>query len=770
MMHVVSKHASSQRGYYMMGLAITLLAVSIATLGNARSTIQAFKTTIGQKIGNELNAVRNGLDAYIQSNTTALLAGAPIAGVAVANSPTVAELKGLKFLSAGIATTPMSGTAYKTSVWVVNNSSTASTTVKGTVSLVDPVYSSDGSKTDLRLLSAAADVSPSGQIGFSKMDAVLPKRAQKIYFPTGASMANPDVLKRPGILAATTEQNSNNNLFWQSALDRSNSFPAANTLYDGRLLKENNRPYIYDGANASLNMGWKELFSSGSASTSVSIGQGAAVENPASPTMRHNVHLGMHSGAGTGALSTAVTITGGSANNTLVGHEAGKTTTGDALVFIGQSSGYADVYGSRNAYLGAEAAMGSTFGQLSTVAGYQAASNAKNLDSVVALGARTGPANTKGKNLVLLGTNSGKSNITGYANVFNGTNAGLANLDGSQSVLTGYNAGANNTYSNDNVSTGYAAGSSAANYGQRANVLIGSNSGAQLKMGSSDVCIGFEACKSTSNGSDNIAIGSKSGANQLIGNSNQLLGAEAGFSLGSTATTDNTFIGYQAGKHHTTGSTNTFVGTRAGAMNQAGDTLIAIGMDAHIPDNLKEAIAIGYGAMTTSSFSVQFGNHLVSRIGGAVPWSSDSDRRLKTNIQDTERGLAFVRQLRPVDYTLLASQKKETGFIAQEVEAIDTSFPGIHKPQDSHDYYSVSYTDFIPAIVKAIQTLDAQTSVMPAQPHHPHSHQLAWFLSALFVVLLGLVTWLFQRNYHLFKAVKLLKQALHHPQRLPTHP
>jgi hypothetical protein len=77
-------------------------------------------------------------------------------------------------------------------------------------------------------------------------------------------------------------------------------------------------------------------------------------------------------------------------------------------------------------------------------------------------------------------------------------------------------------------------------------------------------------------------------------------------------------------------------------------------------------------------------------------------------------GLDFIRKLEPVNYVLKSNHRPETGFIAQDVEKIDPQFPGINKPSNEKGFYSLTSTDFIPAIVRAIQELGQKEKIAVA--------------------------------------------------------
>jgi hypothetical protein len=82
-----------------------------------------------------------------------------------------------------------------------------------------------------------------------------------------------------------------------------------------------------------------------------------------------------------------------------------------------------------------------------------------------------------------------------------------------------------------------------------------------------------------------------------------------------------------------------------------------------------------------------------------------SDQRLKSNITDLNYGLSDVLKLRPVSFTWTAQPQQGTqlGFIAQEVQPI---FPEtVNVGDDANHTLGLTYTEFIPVIVKSIQQL-----------------------------------------------------------------
>ena len=87
-----------------------------------------------------------------------------------------------------------------------------------------------------------------------------------------------------------------------------------------------------------------------------------------------------------------------------------------------------------------------------------------------------------------------------------------------------------------------------------------------------------------------------------------------------------------------------------------------------------------------------------------------SDQRLKSNVATTTYGLADVMKLRPVSFTWTAQPQQGTklGFIAQEVQPILPET--VNVGDDANHTLGLSYTEFIPVIVSAIQQLAHQIS------------------------------------------------------------
>lgn len=146
--------------------------------------------------------------------------------------------------------------------------------------------------------------------------------------------------------------------------------------------------------------------------------------------------------------------------------------------------------------------------------------------------------------------------------------------------------------------------------------------------------------------------------------------------------------------------------TNSGTANAGGSGLNLLG-------STSTGIAGAYIGTTGSGNTVTFG----------VQTTSPSDIRLKEEVADSDLGLAFVKQLRPVSYKLIADPKhqKGYGFIADEVEKIiglDSSLV-YHEPDwqvgDEIGFKTIHYPSYIAVLTKAIQELSAQVEELKKQ-------------------------------------------------------
>lgn len=808
----------------MLVAALLTMAVARTTLNNWKIDVG---TGVGhqlQTINNALIAyMADHADPLINNQPITL---PPPLSRDVVNiySPTLMELKALGHLNAAVQEVPTAGSAYVIGIALTPPGCAKACTPAGHVYLRDPIAGPDGRTSDVLMLSAAMNASKTNQIGFSLFDGVSP--TAPMVTGTGWAVPNPDPRQRPGILYATSRFSADSTIqqFWlKPAATREALPPAGNSDGDGRFVLDTGKPYRWNSNTKS----WREMFSeSGSVSigagsgknntTSIFIGTNAGATNNngngnvfvgvgageknmdgsgniflglsagSSNVIGHgNIFLGRDAGAKntSGGSNLFIGNEAGSANtnasaNLFVGHGSGKNnTTGANNVFHGVMAGQENMVGSYNSFLGNYAGHKNTSGRYNVFSGYNAGFN-----------------NTVGEFNVFHGSYSGQSNTTGKFNVFSGSYAGSANISGSNNSFFGHLAGYENTSGSDNVFLGYSAGRM--NGTGKNNVFAGVNSGTSNLTGSSNVFIGGGAGQTNStgqnnvfqgtgagllnvSGSTNVFTGDQAGLNNRTGNNNVFTGASAGSTnvggannafygassgLLNADASNNAFFGHLSGYKTVSGSDNVFVGQGSGAFNRLGsrNTLVGSGSDVARED-LTNASAIGQGAVATASNSVRIGNASVNLIGGAVAWSNLSDRRLKTDVQPSSRGLDFVRKLQPVDYVLKDSGKPDTGFIAQDVESIDPAFAGINKPTHQGDPYSLAYTAFIPSLVKSIQELDLKIGQTPSDAVERGPSFKSWvmgWLTLQFVWIVGLTC----RNGQLSKEVRRLQDGLERGQ------
>ena len=99
-----------------------------------------------------------------------------------------------------------------------------------------------------------------------------------------------------------------------------------------------------------------------------------------------------------------------------------------------------------------------------------------------------------------------------------------------------------------------------------------------------------------------------------------------------------------------------------------------------------------------------------------VDFWSPSDKRLKTNIQTTAKGLADLMQLQVKDYVYKDDpEKPQTGFIAQEVYEIFPNAVSVGGDDAKTDPWMMNYGNLTPLLVKAVQDQQQLISDQQAQ-------------------------------------------------------
>lgn len=258
-------------------------------------------------------------------------------------------------------------------------------------------------------------------------------------------------------------------------------------------------------------------------------------------------------------------------------------------------------------------------------------------------------------------------------------------------------------------------------------VKVGDNSGEVVSGG--QLQAGYVSPSNTNTlwgygGLDKTLIGTTSKENTGVG----------AFALQNNTGNGNVGIGYKAMSNHDAGDNNIAIGPNTQitgpSKGSASINSIAIGANANIQGS--NSIVIGTGINVIEDNAVTIGNSSITKIGGQVSWSTYSDGRIKTNIQENVPGLAFINKLRPVTYHLDIHTQNElqgiytqdiegkyaiesvqqTGFIAQEVAKaardINFDFNAVVTPASDRGLYSIRYAEFVVPLVKAVQEQQEQ--------------------------------------------------------------
>lgn len=298
------------------------------------------------------------------------------------------------------------------------------------------------------------------------------------------------------------------------------------------------------------------------------------------------------------------------------------------------------------------------------------------------------------------------------------------NTSGSSNIGIGKQTLSNNTTGTSNTGVGsYTLLYNISGFG---NTGLGSGALQLNTTGSFNTSVGLYSLGHNVNGDGNVGFGTNSLLYNTVGGNNTSLGANSMYS--NTNGVGNTVIGHTSLKFNTTGNSNIAIGIMAGAINTTGNSNIFIGSnsDASV-NNLTNAIVIGSNAVVNASNKIRLGNSNITVIEGQVAYSYPSDGRFKNNVVEDVKGLEFITKLRPVSYNFdtegfekftnngisnnidysVSKSIKHNGFIAQEVEKvineIGYDFDGISVPKDKTQTYSLSYSQFVVPLVKAVQ-------------------------------------------------------------------
>ncbi|MDN3493447.1 tail fiber domain-containing protein [Winogradskyella bathintestinalis] len=444
-------------------------------------------------------------------------------------------------------------------------------------------------------------------------------------------------------------------------------------------------PYALNAANAATKIDELEDAKSDADGSSLFIGVNAGLNDDS--TINRNTGIGLN----------ALSLNSTGSNNTAVGASAlSKNSTG-----------------SRNTAIGSFAMLDNTAGSVNTAIGYDALGfNTTGINNI-AIGEKALYGNIEGFNNTAIGTGALHQNKSSN-NTANGFNALYLNWDGYHNTGIGVDALYSNYDGNNNTAVGHSA--------LRAN-----------NNGDSNTAIGFSALWSNDIGYENTATGYQALYDNTTGSNNTVIGRNALYN--NISGNYNIAIGSNSGLNHTSGSNNIFIGNFSGASvlannnnklfinNEASDNPLIYGeFDTNLI-RIGGSLSIQNASDPTSTWRLQ------TRPNGSLAlyrnssyrgyfhettgvYSSISDRKTKKDITALENGtLEKVMQLNPVSYLMKDQNdtKRNLGLISQEVQDI---FPSITNYVEEADLITLSYTELIPVLIKALQE---QQEIIEAQ-------------------------------------------------------
>jgi hypothetical protein len=165
--------------------------------------------------------------------------------------------------------------------------------------------------------------------------------------------------------------------------------------------------------------------------------------------------------------------------------------------------------------------------------------------------------------------------------------------------------------------------------------------------------------------------------------------------------------------YSTTTTTLAYIAGYSSQFNANSGTATASSSQISLYGSTSTGIAGAYVGTTGSGNTVTF----------TVQVSSPSDIRLKEEITDSDLGLSFVKQLRPVSYKLKSDPKhqKGYGFIADEVEKLIELGSSLvyEEPNwqvgDEIGFKTIHYPSYIAILTKAIQEMSAEIAELKAR-------------------------------------------------------
>ena len=468
---------------------------------------------------------------------------------------------------------------------------------------------------------------------------------------------------------------------------------------------------------ANTGVGRTSLNANSTGSSNTAVGMGSLESNS---TGDDNTAIGKD------ALQSSTTAS----DNTAVGSLAGDAiTTGASNTLLGKNAGGAITTANNNVAIG-DAALDATTGSSNNVAvGYAALSATTTGTSLTAVGKDALTANTTGDNNIGIGRDAGQSITEGSNNIAIGVEAYETATTTNANIAIGKGALKANTTGTENVAIGHEAGNDITT--GAGHTLIGYLAGDKITTASQSVAVGSEALGANTTGSANVAVGYNAGLAMTTADNNVAVGFNC--MVSTTTGTNNTAMGSRALDAHTTSHSNACFGYAAGGNITTGQNNICVGSQSGITGSPG-------GNVTTGSNGIFLGDENIIEANIQVDWTVASDARDKTDIEPLKTGLNFINKLEPVTYrwdkrSLYSKDQSispdgthkedwlDTGFLAQNVEKLEEEYG--YKIEDKTNLtttlsedgvmYGLTYSKFIPSLVKAIQELSAEVEQLKSK-------------------------------------------------------
>jgi hypothetical protein len=359
--------------------------------------------------------------------------------------------------------------------------------------------------------------------------------------------------------------------------------------------------------------------------------------NTLSVSSVNNMAIGMKGTGETNYLGTgAMAYSPGGFANTAFGTLTLSETQGDENTAIGSQAMRSNTAGSKNTAVGRASLGGNLTGNSNTAIGFNTRVSSNNLSNTTAIGAgaivsasntiQLGDTNvvsvkTSGKlttgSITLPNTDgtTGQVLSTNGSGVVSWITPSVVNTANLVDVTSNQAIGGNKTFNSDILVNGIKIGKGTGQNDQ--NTAIGAGAlNASNANGTRNTAVGAMALANYTGTSfdNNTGVGYFNMIGLTTGGGNTSVGAETMFNVGagtnntgignqsliSTSGNNNVGVGTRSGDNLTTGSNNTFLGTQARTTSASG--------------TMSNSTAIGYGAVVTTSNTIQLGDANVSSL------------------------------------------------------------------------------------------------------------------------------------------------------------